>query len=332
MARLEGVNSLVFHGRGKAGTKSACLPWGGPLRSEMGGLRVMGRLKSARRAIRYALVRAIFWPASWLPRRWGLAVMGFWGRAAFVLLGRPRRRIDANLRLVFPQWDRERRRRFGRDVLIHLGWNIADFLRMDRLSPRRIQSLVRCADFSTFERAFRRGRGVVVVTGHVGNWELLAAYVASRGYPVSVVARSLREGVWDRWIRGTRERAAVRVLDRDREGLSMVRALRKGEVLGILLDQATQVESVRVPFLGHDARTPVGPARLARKTGAALLPMVIQMNSERGHTVTVGREVELPADATDDSVVEATARCNEVLGELIMTHPEQWVWFHERWR
>jgi KDO2-lipid IV(A) lauroyltransferase len=257
--------------------------------------------------------------------------MGFWGWAAHVFLGKPRERIDENLRLIFPQWDRATRRRFGRRVLIHLGWNVLDFLRMDRLTPQGVKRLVRCEGFPAFDAAFRRGRGVVAVTGHVGNWELLAAYFASRGYPVSVVARSLQEPRWDRWIRGLRERLGVRVLDRDRDGLQMIRVLRKGEILGILLDQATQVESVQVPFMGRDARTPVGPARLAQKTGAALVPMVIQMDGEWRHCVTVGQEIEVP-DGGSDSVLAATARCNEVLENLIMTHPEQWVWFHERWR
>jgi KDO2-lipid IV(A) lauroyltransferase len=256
--------------------------------------------------------------------------MGFWGRAAHALLGRPRERIDENLRLIFPQWDGETRRRFGRRVLIHLGWNVLDFLRMDRMSPQEVQRLVRCDGAPVFDAAFRRGRGVVVVTGHVGNWELLAAYFAARGYPVSVVARALQEPRWDRWIRGLRERLGVRVLDRDRDGLQMIRVLRKGGILGILLDQATQVESVQVPFLGRDARTPVGPARLAQKTGAALVPMVIQMDVDRRHRVTVGQEIEV-RDGGPDSILAATARCNEVLGDLIMTRPEQWVWFHERW-
>jgi KDO2-lipid IV(A) lauroyltransferase len=86
-----------------------------------------------------------------------------------------------------------------------------------------------------------------------------------------------------------------------------------------------------VPFLGRGAQTPVGPARLAAKTGAALLPMVIQMDEDRRHTVTVGSEV-LGGNGSSTAVSETTARCNEVLGELIMKRPEQWVWFHDRWR
>jgi KDO2-lipid IV(A) lauroyltransferase len=185
----------------------------------------------------------------------------------------------------------------------------------------------------TLDAACRRGGGVVVATAHLGNWEVLAACFADMGYPVHVVARRHSNPSIDAFIADLREGYGVKVLDRDRDVKGMLRALRDGGIVALLVDQDTRVQGTMLPFMGLPAYTPLGHARLALRTGAALVVLTITRDAGGHHTVRVWEEVAPDLSLSSEARVEAMARrCNQILGEAIAAAPEQWVWFHRRWR
>ncbi len=254
------------------------------------------------------------------------------GVFAHVTAREARGRASRNLAMVCRDWPPHRRALIVKGMFLHLGLSLVEAV---RLSTSARVSATACAPvrgLDILDQAYRRGRGVVAATGHLGNWEVLAACFADLGYPVHVVARRHPNPRLNEFIVSLREGYGVRVLDRDRDTRAMVRALRRGEIVALLVDQDTKVQSEVLPFLGLPARTPVGHARLAVHTGAALIVLTIRRDSGR-HVVTVWEEVLAPASLPEDERVRLMAlRCNEILGNAILEAPEQWVWLHRRWR
>jgi KDO2-lipid IV(A) lauroyltransferase len=174
-----------------------------------------------------------------------------------------------------------------------------------------------------------RGAGVVALAGHVGNWELLGAYLARAGYPLTVMATRIKDRRLDDLLVGVRRKAGIKVLERSRGLMGAFRCLTRGEVLGVLIDQDTSVDSVTVDFLGHPAKTPVGPAKLAARTGAAIVPMAMLMTPEGTYRIEIREPINLNGDKSLEHDVE---RCSKALEDFIRHDPDQWVWMHKRWK
>jgi KDO2-lipid IV(A) lauroyltransferase len=290
------------------------------------------------RWIRFHLLRFVLAGLASLPRRPGLWFFGQLGLLAGRVLRKPNGQIVANSRLVFPEWSDELRSSFARRVLWHLGRNAFDFIRLPKYSEEEIWRLVSIDGGEHLRRARRPGVGVVALSAHLGCWELIPYRMRVEGYDVSVVYRRLYDRNLDRYVARRRQRFGIRTHDRDRDARGMLRSLRAGALLGVMIDQRTRVDSVRVPFMGHPAWTPTGAVRLALMAGAPIVPMVLAMRGDGRYRLTIGPEVPVDPDggratgaATAERVAEATARCNAALSELILRDHEQWVWFHERW-
>jgi len=185
----------------------------------------------------------------------------------------------------------------------------------------------------TVLQARARGKGLIAVTGHLGNWELIPVYFSLKGIPVNVIARRLNDPRLDRLVVGYREKRGIRNIDRDLGARTAFRCLRRGEALGVLIDQDTRVESVFVDFMGRQASTPVGPAALAMRTGAPVVPVATYRDRDGRHIIEVGAPIELAAEGTERELLrENTERLSKAVEKYILCHPEQWVWIHERWK
>jgi KDO2-lipid IV(A) lauroyltransferase len=192
---------------------------------------------------------------------------------------------------------------------------------------------VRFEGLTHLDAALRSGRGVVALSAHLGNWEVLGAALAASGYPVSVVAREVFDPRTDRVLNGWRERAGVRVHPRARGLFGAVRDLREGRIVGTLVDQDTGGPSVFADFFGRAARTPSAPFVLARRTGASLVPMWIHMREDGVHVVEVRPAIPRSASVAGDAALLAdVAAWHRQLEGAIRAYPEQWVWHHRRWK
>lgn len=291
--------------------------------------------KGLKRGFEYVMIKLLIESGRCLPRSLGLKLFAGWGRLASSLFRHQRRLAVENMAVAFPQAPPLIREALARAMFITLGKNFYDFVRLKDSSPQQVRDLVEKVEgYRYFQEAFARGRGVISVTGHIGCWELMAAYFVAVGYPVSVVARRLWLGRLNRDLVATRRSLGVEVVDRDEGARSMLRVLKSGKVLGVLMDQNTKARGVWVPFFNRPAHTPVGVARLACLTGALVVPMAIYMTESGRHRIKVLPPLD-PKKITgnrEERIGKITRLCNQALEELIRLDPKQWVWFHPRWR
>lgn len=292
------------------------------------GRRFRRRLKHT---LAYLAVLGVRFLLEHLPRHIALRLGERGGRWAYRALRMARRRTQEHIRMALGLRGPELRRLSER-VFQELGRNLAEFLRLRALLREGLEGVVRTEGLGNLDRALAEGRGVVVITGHLGNWEILGAYLARRGYPLWAVGRRLFDRRIDGLVVEHREMAGVHNIPRGEDARALVRILRGGGVLGLLMDQDTEVQGVFAPFFGRPAYTPAGPVKLAMRTGAPIVPMALYRERE-GYRLVVLPSVSLPDTGDREADLrEGVARCNRVLEALVRMHPEQWVWMHRRWR
>jgi KDO2-lipid IV(A) lauroyltransferase len=284
--------------------------------------------KELRRILRARAVQALPGLLDRLGEARGRRICVGIGRAGHRLVGRDRRLARSNLARVYPGWSTRDVERTARRVFEEIGRNAFDFLRYPDLSEEERATLVAIEGREHLERALARGRGVVVVTGHLGCWELLAATLVREGVSLKALARPLREARLDAMLLEHRRRMGVETLSSQRLPVRAVRHLRAGGALGVLIDQRIRRGGVVVSFLDQPTRLTDAPARLALATGAVLLPTGIRRLPDHRHRVTIrpGRPVE-----SSDTVAGLTRYLAGEIGVLIRSVPEQWMWIHPRW-
>jgi Kdo2-lipid IVA lauroyltransferase/acyltransferase len=251
------------------------------------------------------------------------------GRLGWRLSRRDRRRALDHLALAFPELPEADRAALGRACFRHLGTTLAESLHLLRRGPAAVEAHVTVAGWEEVERARASGRPILILTGHCGNWELLAATINLRGLGMAVVARPLDDPDLQALLAGLRARFGTPTIARGSEGAArqLLTTLRTGGALGMLIDQDTKVDGVWVPFFGRPAFTPVGAAKIALRQKPAVIPTFIERLEDGRHLATFHPPLDLPDDAT-----EATALMTAKIEEQVRRRPEQWVWMHRRWR
>jgi KDO2-lipid IV(A) lauroyltransferase len=184
-----------------------------------------------------------------------------------------------------------------------------------------------------FEQARAKGRGVIFITGHCGNWELLAVTSSFKAAPLSVVARPLNNPYLNSLLERARARYGNGIIYKSGALKAILSTLKKGGIVGILMDQAVlSEEGFVIDFLGRGAWTTKMPALIARKTNAPALPVFIRRTGE-GHEITVYPEVTLSSAANqEDALREDTKRFSSYIEDYIRENPSQWLWLHRRWK
>jgi KDO2-lipid IV(A) lauroyltransferase len=277
------------------------------------------------------LIRSIRLFARLVPYRIGVWAGGIIGFIAYYLLRRERTRAVKHLTETFGQKGSSWIHRTARQCFIHLGKALLEVMLM---SPRRLLRVITVEGEENLQKALERKKGVVYVTGHIGNWELMAQMVA-RKYPLSVIAAPIEPEQVNDMIVELRAGMGVRTILRSRPGAAkeLIRAFRENRVLGILIDQDTDVESAFVDFLGKKARTPTAAASMAIKFGAPVVFGYIQRRKDGRHAIVIEGPLHLPVtNDTEKDIITATAMFTKKIEDVIQKNPEQWVWMHRRWR
>ena len=286
-----------------------------------------------RERLEYGLVWALVKLLGILPRSWARGLGAGVGAAAFSLLGRLRKVGLRNLELAFPEKSPTERERILRELFGNLGWLLAEFCQMPSYTPENTQAFLRYEGLEHYLAAKAKGKGVLIVTGHLGAWELSSYYHSLMGHPMSMVIRRLDNARVDRLVNHIRCLHGNRVLHKDDFARGLLGAMRQGETVGILMDtNMTPPQGVFVSFFGHQACTASGLARVALKTGAAVLPGFM-LWEEGGYVLHFGPEIDLIATGDDEKdAVENTARFTAVIEAYIRKYPSQWLWVHRRWK
>lgn len=248
---------------------------------------------------------------------------------------RRRRHIaDHNLRIAFGnELSDAQRSAIQRECFRQFGMLIFESMKLAFVSDSEFTRLIHMdAESERMARsALDEGRGVIFVSAHFGNFEMAARWLAVHGYEVLVVMRAARDAATTELMTEMRKRNGMTAIRRDLAGRPMLAALRRGGCVAILADQ--NADDVVVPFFGRPTGTVDGPARLALHTGAPIVVGMCARDATGGFTVTV--EGVVRADASADRDVELrriAAETNRLMEVAIRRHPEQWLWFHNRWR
>ena len=250
-------------------------------------------------------------------------------------LGRLRSVGLDNLALAFPEQSRAERLATLKRVYRHLGWHLAEFCQMASYTATSASSFIRYDGLDHYLAARDRGQGVLVLTGHLGAWELSSFYHSLMGHPMGLVIRRLDNPLVDRFVNRIRCLHGNRVIHKDDFARGLIASMRAGETVGILMDtNMTPPQGVFVPFFGVPACTASGLARVALKTGAAVLPgFLLWQEHEQRYVLRFGPEITLhrTGDAEADALAN-TSLFTSVLEQSIRQYPDQWLWMHRRWK
>ena len=292
--------------------------------------------KRLKRSIRYAAVRMALGLVASLPLRLAASLGERFGALAFHLAGAERRKALGSLALAFPTLSEASRADLALRTFRHLGrcaFELACVRQIDAAIDQRVEWPPE--DRAVLERALGRGKGVVFVSGHVGQWELLARRVALAGFPCQTIGKETTDPRLTSLVERFRSAAGLKTIWRGRGGAAkyMLRALKAGEILGLLIDQDTKVQSVFVPFFGHPAKTPRAAADLALRTQAAVVLGFCRRMPTGKYRISM-REVEAPSAELppEGQVLALTGALSEGIEAAIRETPEQWVWMHRRWK
>ncbi len=273
------------------------------------------------------LVRFLTWEGS-------LRFGAFMGRLAYRFATSARRDTLAHVALAFPDKNVREREQLALAVFEHLGRAAAEVVNINKIGAIRDYVRLDPTSRTAILNLLARGRGVIFVTGHIGNWELMARALAAEGFPIYAIGKRSYDDRFTVLIQRFRDQGNVKTIWRgDPDAFAkMVAVMKENSVLGLLLDQDTAVQGVFVPFFDCPAHTPTAAAVLAHKTGAAVFTGFNYREPEGGLRI-VGQEL-IPVD--DDefgrAVVCDTAAMTARIEAHIRAHPAEWVWMHRRWK
>lgn len=294
----------------------------------------MGKHGKVQTALEYATARSVLAGLGWLPRPLAVRAGRGLGRVAYGLSDRLRLTGFRNLELAFPDMDERERRRILRGCFTNLGRLLGEFSQLPSATPESLQGIIECRGLENLQAAQARGRGVILFTGHLGAWELSSFALSAFGYPLSFLVRRIDNHLVEQLIEKTRTRFGNRSIDKRAAMRPMLRTLRAGGTLGILVDLNTQPhEGVFVDFFGIPASTTTGVASLALHTGAAVLPVFVPWDEARQRYVLhVDPPLSIkPTGDQKEDVRQVTSLLTSVVESYVRRYPEQWLWIHKRW-
>lgn len=287
-----------------------------------------------RRYYLYYLGRVVAFKYYILPLAIGLHIGKAFGRLAFWVLAKYRNIAIENLKLAFGKEKTEIEiRRIAARAFENLGKTAVEIVNFPKINKSNIDRFVRIKNIEILDKAFEKGRGVLVLTGHFGNWELLALTLRIKGYPGAAIGRRIYFDRYDKFLNRLRKVHDVNIIYRDESPKKVLRVLRDNGIIGILADQdMDSVEGVFVNFFGQPAYTPVGPVALARASGASLVPLFI-IREDGHHTLVIEKPIELVDTGNGEAdMITNTESWSLVVESYIRRYPEQWVWMHRRWK
>ena len=287
-----------------------------------------------RRYLLYYLARAAAFFVFLLPFKAGLYVAEKLGYLAYYILGKYRNIALANLKMALGAEKTDSELKIiARNLFGNLAKNGFELIQFPKINKKNIDSFVTLRNKEVLEEAYKKGRGVIILTAHFGSWELMAATLRLKGYPGVTVGRRIYFDKYDKWLNDLRKIHDVHVVYRDESPRKILKILKDNWIVGIVADQDVDaVDGVFVDFFGKKAYTPVGPVLIAKISGAVIVPTFI-IREGAHHTLAFEQPVELidTGDKEKDAAVN-TQRWSNIVESYIRRYPDQWVWIHKRWK
>ena len=298
-------------------------------------INIIKRRGVVRTYLEYGVALTILKLFGLLPR--GLALRAGYavGAIAHAVLPHLRRHAETNLRIAFPEMPEHERERIKRNVFRNLGRLLGEVTQFPKLNRDNVKNVVTYEGLEHYVNAVNSGRGVILLTGHIGAWELSVFAHSINGYPMSFLKRNVDNPLVERLGEQYRSRFGNRSIDKKGSVREIIKTLKSGGVIGILADLNTsRDEGVFCDFFGTPACTTAGVATLALRTGALVVPgYLLWDEAAQIHRLHFEPPVEMIDTGNQKEDVQTnTARYTKVLENVIRRHPNQWLWIHRRWK
>lgn len=299
----------------------------------------MASLKKIRRSVQYTLlywfVRFLISVSMVVPRNIWLSFCGWLGSIAYYIAAETRVLTLRHLSMAFPDKSKSEIAALAKDNFKMLGRNAGDVLRSTKTvkSLQDVERIMITYGLENYEKADAKGKGVVFIACHMGAFDLQVTSMAMRGFRPNIVGTPLKDKRLNDLLWKHRNAHGAIAIERGKETFRMIKVLKSGGSVALLIDQDTKVKNVFVNFFGMPAATPVGGTVLAMKTGAAVVPTYIYMGKDNIHQMYILPEIPMKITGDEEKdLVYNTQLMTNFIEEQIRNHPEQWVWMHERWK
>ena len=269
------------------------------------------------------------------PRSFLLFIGRGLGKFAYHIFPSERKKALTHLNIAYPEKTESEINEITRNVFKHIGMNFMELIWLPRLKKNNIDKYVEFIGLEHLDKARSPSKPTIIITGHIGNWELLAAAASIKGYSAAVIATKQRDDWINRKISNIRAKWNVHTIWRNggQSSREILSVMKNNGVLALLMDQDTKAESVFVDFFGHKAFTPSGPAALSLRFNSEVISAYIHRNGNRNHKITFKNAEPLqPTGDREKDIVDRTQQFTKIIEGAINEHPEQWVWMHKRWK
>lgn len=282
----------------------------------------------------YYLLKVVGALIALLPLKAGLYIGALIGRLIFTFAKKERHVAFENLKASFPKKTENEIEEITKEVFANLGRNFVEWINMHyKLSEKNIDKWVKAEGLEKVDRALSKGKGAIILTSHLGNWELVGIYFLLKGYAGGVIVRRIYFERYNDFVNALRTKKGAVIVYRDESPKKALRLLRDNKILGILADQdMDSVDGVFVNFFGRPAYTPKAPVAFALASGAPIIPCFM-IREKEGHRFVIEDPIELQ-DKIDkeETIKHNTEAWSRVVESYIRKYPDEWVWMHKRWK
>ncbi len=291
-------------------------------------------IRPFRYGVVYWLVRFLIAVSNNIPRNAWLGFCGFLGRLGYLFAARTRRLMHQHIRIAFPYMPAKKVKALAKRNFMMLGKNTGEILRAT--SVRTLEDMNRFLvihGYQNFEVAKAQNKGVIFLACHLGAFDLQVTYMSLKGLRPLIIGTPLKDPRLNELLWKQRNAHGAIAVERGKEMFRLLKELKSGGSLAILIDQDTKVKSRFVNFFGRPAATPVGAAAFAIKTGAVVVPTFIHLGDDGMQHMHFMPAIETTITNNEEvDLVENTQRYTNFIEEQIRKYPDQWVWMHERWK
>lgn len=299
----------------------------------------MSTRKNIRRKVRYTLVfrfvQFLIFLSNLVPRIAWLKFCGWLGRITYSLAVGTRKMVVQHLTIAFgKEKDKAEIKRLARGVFEMLGKNTGEMLRATRVETLvDLETFLVTDGLENYTKAIAKRKGVIFLTCHLGAFDLQVSNMALRGLNPNIIGTPLKDERLNELLWNYRNMHGAIAIERGRETFRLIKVLKSGGSVALLIDQDTKVKSRFVNFFGKPAATPVGATVLAMKTGAAVVPTYVYLGDDWKQHMFILPEIPMRITGDDEAdMIYNTQVLTNFIEDTIRKHPEQWVWMHERWK
>ncbi|MCX5709045.1 MAG: lysophospholipid acyltransferase family protein [Candidatus Omnitrophica bacterium] len=263
-----------------------------------------------------------------VPLKTAYKIAAFFSDVHFVFADKDRAEVIANLKAMFPEKSKKELLKIRIQIFRNFAKYLVDFFRSEEVDTEYIKRKVKIDDIRNIDDALKKGKGVVILSAHIGNWELGGIVLAYLGYPLSGVALPHKSKKVNDFFNGQREKKGMKVISFGKAARTCLKLLKENKLIALVGDKDFSKEAgVVTNFFGKPSFMPKGPAAFALKNGSAIVPVFVLRNPDDTFTIKINK----PIDCSSNSIEGITAKCTEEIEKLIIAHPEQWYMFKKFW-